>query len=104
MRNGISSVVQLSSAASARAELATAVREGKALGQRETFRVPRIPDAVGSSSSVFKSGAENIVFADGPFVYDVGNAWTGSTRNPSHLTLIDAAIELYERVHGHPAR
>jgi hypothetical protein len=49
------------------------------------------------------SGGEHIVFADGPFLYLVGNAWTGSTRNPRHAALIEAATKLYQRVHGHPA-
>ena len=95
-RNGLSFVMQLGSAASARAELAAEVRYAKLT--QLTFRVSTIPGAVGFGGG----GGENTVFADGPFLYLVGNAWSGSTHNPRHAALIEAATKLYQRVHGHP--
>jgi hypothetical protein len=108
--NGLSFVMQLGSAASARAELAAEVRYAKAQRQAtETFRISAIPGAVGYGSDQGNPGnymgGENIVFTDGPFLYLVGNAWSGSsqTRNPRRTALIEAATKLYQRVHGHPA-
>ena len=99
-RNGLSFVMQLGSAASARAELAAEVRYAKASQAALTFRVSTIPGAVGFGGT----GGENVVFADGPFLYLVGNAWEAqSTHNPRHAALIEAATKLYQRVHGHPA-
>jgi hypothetical protein len=92
--------MQLGSAASARAELATEVRYEKATQALLTFRVSTIPGALGFGGS----GGENIVFADGAFLYLVGNAWAArSTHNPRHAALIAAITKLYQRVHGHPA-
>lgn len=108
--NGLSFVMQLGSAASARAELAAEVRNAKAQGQAaETFRISAIPGAVGFGADRGNpgnyTGGENIVFTDGPFLYLAGNAWSGSTRtkNPRHVALIEATTKLYKRVHGHPA-
>jgi hypothetical protein len=102
--NGLSWVMQLGSPASARAELATEVREEKAQGQAlEIFRVSAIPGAVGFGACVGNSGGENIVFADGSFLYLVGNGWSGSAHNPRRAALIGAATKLDKRVHGHPA-
>src|SRR5579862_87107 len=109
-RNGLSFVMQLGSAASARAELAAEVRDTKLqTPATETFKVSAIPGAVGFGSDGGNPGdymgGENIAFADGSFFYLVGNAWSGSTKtsNPSHTALMAAAAKLYERVHGHPA-
>jgi hypothetical protein len=99
-RNGLSFVMQLGSVASARAELAAQIRDEKANQAPLTFRVSTIPGAVGFGGD----GGENIVFADGPFLYLVGNAWgAASTHNPRHAALIEAATRLYQRIHGHPA-
>ena len=104
-QNGLAWVMQLGSAASARSELAAEIRFEKAQGQtQETFRVGAIPGAFGFGGHHGSSGGgENIVFADGSFLYLVGNAWSGSTHNPRRAALIDAATKLYTRVHGHPA-
>jgi hypothetical protein len=105
-QNGLSWVMQLGSAASARAELIALDRFEKAQGQaEETFRVSAIPGAVGfgAGNPNGASGGENIVFADGSFLFLVGNGWSGSTHNPRHAALIEAATKLYQRVHGHPA-
>jgi len=108
--NGLSWVMQLGSAASARAELAAEVRNAKAQGQAtETFRISAIPGAVGFGADQGNPGdymgGENIVFTNGPFFYLAGNAWSGSTQthNPRHAALIEAATKVYKRVHGHPA-
>jgi hypothetical protein len=67
------------------------------------FRVSAIPGAVGFGTAVGNAGGENIVFADGVFLYLVGNGWSGSAHNPRRAALIGAATKLYMRVHGHPA-
>jgi hypothetical protein len=101
-QTGLSGVMQLGSDASARAELAAELRfYGAQLAQ--TFRVERIPGAVGYGFSGSGEGGENVLFADGPFLYFVGYGWVGNARNPKHSTLVDAATKLYVRVHGHPA-
>lgn len=108
--NGLSFVMQLGSAASARAERAAEVRNAKAQGQAtETFRISAIPGAIGFGADQGNPGnymgGENIVFTDGPFLYLAGNAWSGSTqtKNPRHAALIEATTKLYKRVHGHRA-
>jgi hypothetical protein len=99
---GLSGVMQLGSDASARAELAAELRfyEGRLA---QTFRVKTIPGAVGYGFSGSGEGGENVLFADGPFLYLVGYGWIGNARSPRHSALIDAATKLYMRVHGHPA-
>ena len=101
-QTGLSGVMQLGSDASARAELAA---ERRFYGEQraQTFRVKRIPGAFGYGFSGSGEGGENVVFADGPFLYFVGYGWVGNARTPEHSTLIDAATTLYVRVHGHPA-
>jgi hypothetical protein len=43
------------------------------------------------------------MFADGPFVYLIGNGWTVGTKNPPPRSALVAAVtKLYRRVHGHP--
>lgn len=104
-QNGVCWVMQLGSAASARAELAATVSYEKSSGNApHIFRLEAIPGAVdfGGPSGPSSVG-ENIVFADGPFLYLLGNAWSGSQHNAKHTTLIQAATKLYHRVHGHPA-
>ena len=69
MHDGLSWVMQLGSAAAARAELAAEIRDAKAAGQAPaTFPVKTIPGAFGyGGASGGNSGGENILFADGPF-------------------------------------
>jgi len=99
-RTGLSGVMQLGSAASARAELGA---ELLASGAQTTFRVKRIPGAVGFGFAS-PHGGENILFTDGPFLYVLGYAWQGRVQNPTRSSLVDAATRLYKRVRGHPAR
>jgi len=98
-RMGVSTVMELGSAAAARAELAAEVRYATTHQAPVTFHVGTIPGAVGFGGG----GGENITFADGRFLYLVGNAWqTPTTHNPMHAALTEAATKLFRRVHGHP--
>jgi hypothetical protein len=101
-QTGLSGVMQLASDASARAELAAELRVDLAQAAK-TFRVKAIPGAVGFSVIGSGEGSENVLFADGPFLYTVGYGWIGNARISKHSALIGAATKLYTRVHGHPA-
>lgn len=104
--SGVSWVMQLGSAASARAELKVDLTENKAAsgGSFSAFSVPAIAGARGYRVSGGGSGGENIFFADGPFLYLVGQGWSSADKNPpTRAGLITAAMTLYRRVHGHPA-
>jgi hypothetical protein len=47
---------------------------------------------------------ENVFFADGPFLYLVGQGWAmADAHAPTHAGLIAAVKRLYHRVHGRPA-
>lgn len=101
-QTGVSGVMQLGSAAAVRAELSAELHSYG--GQiAETFHVAAIPGAVGYGFRSAATGGENILFADGPFLYLVGYGWYGTAHNPKHAALINAATKLYTRVHGHPA-
>jgi hypothetical protein len=104
--NGLSWVMQLGSAASARAELKVVITENKAQttargGSFSAFSVPAIPGAQGcrvSGGTVEK----NISFADGPFLYLVGQGFSSADKNqPTRAGLISTVTSLYRRVHGH---
>jgi hypothetical protein len=99
-QTGLSGVMQLGSDASARAEVA-AERRFYERRLAEMFQVKTIPGAVGYGFSGSGEGGENVLFADGPFLYLVGYGWIGNARSPKHSALIDAATKLYARVHGH---
>jgi hypothetical protein len=104
--SGLSWVMQLGSAASARAELKVVLTESRAAsgGTFTTFSVPAIPSARGFRESGGGSIGDNIVFADGPFLYLVGQGWySGDKTLPTRAALIRAVTALYGRVHGHPA-
>jgi hypothetical protein len=105
--NGLSWVMQLGSAASARAELKVdvmAIKAGNGGGSFSAFPVPAVPGAQGYRVSGGGSGGENIFFADGPFLYLVGQGWSSSDKTPpTRAGLLAAVKKLYTRVHGHPA-
>jgi hypothetical protein len=107
--NGLSWVMQLGSAASARAEMKMDLAESKTQatasgGSLSVFSVPAVPGSHGYRESGGGSGAENIFFADGPFLYLVGQGWSSADKNPpTRAGLIAAVTKLYTRVHGHPA-
>jgi hypothetical protein len=93
---GLSWVMELGSAGSARAELAAYVRFFRGFSR---FPVETIPGAI---EFLGRHGV-NVAFADGPFVYLEGSGWNGKAHDPTHSALIAAATKLYLRVHGHPA-
>jgi hypothetical protein len=104
--NGLSWVMQLGSAPSARAELRVDLTENKAQsgGSFSAFSVPAIPGARGYRVSGGGSVGENVLFADGPFLYLIGQGWSSGDKNPpTRGGLIKAVTTLYRRVHGHPA-
>jgi hypothetical protein len=106
---GLSWVMQLGSAASARAELAANVRDEQGTSKPPKFTyaafpVKGIPGARGYHLTSPGSAGDNVVFADGPFLYFVGFGWSAKTNNvPTRTQLIAAATRLYKRVRGHPA-
>ncbi len=108
---GVSWVMQLDSAASARTELAADVHDWRNTSKPPNttyaaFPVTTIPGAhgyhLGGTAGNFEG--DNIEFADGPFLYLVGNGWTAGSNTPPRSNLIAAATKLYERVHGHATR
>jgi hypothetical protein len=101
-QTGLSGVMQLGSDSSARAELAAELRFDKRQAAN-TFPLKAIPGAVGFGVIGSGEGGENVLFADGPFLYTVGYGWIGNAHTSKHSALIDAATALYMRVHGHPA-
>jgi hypothetical protein len=108
-QSGLSWVMQLGSAASARAELKADLSENKAQttaggGSFAAFRIPPIPGAKGYRVSGGGSVGENVFFADGPFLYLVGQGFSSADKTPPpRAGLIAAVKKLYKRVHGHPA-
>ena len=107
-QSGLSWVMQLGSAASARAELKVDFAEyttgAGASGSFSTFSVPAVPGARGYRVSGGGVHGENILFADGPFLYLVGQGWSSADKpQPTRAGLIAAVTTLYRRVHGHPA-
>lgn len=103
--SGLSWVMQLGSAASARSELTADLNADKAGGGTfSAFSVPAIPGARGYRVSGGGGAGENIYFADGPFLYLVGQGSSSVGKNqPTRAGLITAVTTLYRRVHGHPA-
>jgi hypothetical protein len=103
-RGGLSWVMQLGSSASARAELAAAIRDTRNQNSSSytAFSVRTIPGARGFHAGGSFVG-DNIFFADGPFLYLVGNGWAQGVKDPPQRSnLIAAATKLYTRVRDHP--
>jgi hypothetical protein len=105
---GVSWVMRLGSAAAARAELTASINGYKAedTAKGATF-TPFVVKGVPFARAFELSGAgqigENVFFADGPFLYLVGQGWAmGDTHAPTRAGLIAAVKRLYHRVHGHP--
>jgi hypothetical protein len=104
-QNGVSWVMQLGSPAAASAELAASLAEDKAQnpGTFSSYSVPGIAGARGYRVSGNGFIGENVLFADGPFLYLVGEGWTSGQRNaPTRADLVAAVTKLYKRVHSHP--
>ena len=95
-RYGLSYVIQLSSAANARAELKS---EYSSDGPWTHFAVPGIPGAVGFERLNATQGARNVTFALGPYAYLVAAAWLDGAHNSvSRSAVISAAKLVYQRV------
>src|SRR5581483_6936427 len=78
-QSGVSWAMQLGSATAARAELKADLAQDRAHGGSfSTFSVPAIPGARGYRVP----GGENIYFADGPFLYLVGQGWSTTAAHP----------------------
>jgi hypothetical protein len=101
-RGGLSWAMELGSAAAAKSELAHEVRSDKSHGPMSRFVVGGVPSAVAFRLGTTSSGGDNILFADGRFLYFVGDGWNAGGK-PARAALIAAARSLYERVHDHPA-
>jgi hypothetical protein len=108
-QNGVSWVMQLGSPAAARAELVATASDDQALnvsrgGSVLVYPVPGIAAARGYRAAGNGQVGENVLFADGPFLYLVGEGWsTGDRHPPTRAELLTGVRKLYRRVHGHPA-
>ena len=97
-RYGLSLVVELSSAAGAKAELTW---DATSNGPWQNFKVPAIPGAIGFEESGPGGGGRNVGFTIGPYAYVVGAGWQGGANNAISVnTLRAAALLLYHRVNG----
>ena len=95
-RFGLSLVVQLSSAANARAALKYDYTSG---GPWTHFAVPGIPGAVGFERLTSGQGGRNIGFTVGPYTYLVGAGWlAGDSNAVPRSVVIRAARLMYERL------
>ena len=105
-QEAVSWVMQLGSAAAARAELATTLDKYKvrdvAMGATFTpYTVAAIPGARGFGLRGGGQAGENLFFADGPFLYLVGVGWpTSAAKPPTRASLIAAVTKLHARVRG----
>ena len=105
-QEAVSWVMQLGSAAAARAELATTFDTFKvrdvAMGAAFTpYTVAAIPGARGFGLRGGGQAGENVFFTDGPFLYLVGVGWpTSAAKPPTRAALIAAATKLHARVRG----
>jgi len=106
---GVSWVMRLRSPAAARAELKASVegyrKEDAAIGASFTpFAVRGMPRARGFELRGAGQVGDNVFFADGPFLYLVGEGWSLNDKHPpSRAALVAAVQKLHHRVHAHPA-
>ena len=97
-RYGLSLVVELSSAAGAKAEVRSTKNSG---GPWQSFNVPGIPGAIGFEASGPDGGGRNVGFTVGPYAYVVGAGWQGGAKNAISVNALRAAaLLLYHRVNG----
>jgi hypothetical protein len=105
-QTGVSWVMRLGSPGSARAELAAVFREYRAEnvahgGSVSTYSVAAAPGARGYHVTGPGTDDENVLFADGPFLYLVGEAWpTGAYGAAARAGFVAGVTKLYRRVHG----
>jgi prepilin-type processing-associated H-X9-DG protein len=98
---GLSVVIQFSSAASAKKNVA---EEAASNGPWKYFTVAGIPGARGFDQSSSSHGGRNVAFADGSFYYLIGAGWSGGAPSAvSRSALSSVALALYHRVHGKSA-
>jgi hypothetical protein len=108
-QTGVSWVMQLGSPSSARAELAAVFRDYKAEnvahgGSVSAYSVAAVPDARGYHVTGPGTVDDNVLFADGPFLYLVGEAWpSGMYGAAARAGFVAGVTKLYKRVHGHAA-
>jgi hypothetical protein len=108
-QSGVSWVMRVGSPPAARAELKANFEFFEALdkasgGFFSAYSVRAIPGAKGFRVVGHGQVAENVFFADGPFLYLVGAGWPISDKQPpSRAQLVSAVTRLYKRVHGRPA-
>ena len=99
-RGGLSWAMELGSSADAKSELAKEVRSDESHGPVSRFVVGGIATASAFRLGNGSSGGDNILFADGRFLYFVGVGWSTGAK-PARAALIAAAQVLYKRVRGH---
>jgi hypothetical protein len=104
---GLSWVMQLGSAASAKSELAANVQDARTTSKPPdtytAFKVSGIPSARGYYLTSPGGDGDNIVFAAGPYLYFLGVGWSAKPKNtPTEGQLVAAATRLYKRIKGHP--
>jgi hypothetical protein len=94
-----SSVVQFRSRVSALAYALTFARLFPQSVKR--FAVPGIPNAVGLADTPQAGGAFDVLFADGPFSYDLTVFTNDPSKPPTAAQVAAEALRWYRRVHGH---
>jgi hypothetical protein len=105
-QSGVSWVMQVGSAAAARAELKAnfayfEVLDKASGGFFSSYSVGAIPGAKAFRVIGHGQVAENVFFTDGQFLYLVGAGWpTSDAQPPARAQLVAAAKKLYARVHG----
>jgi hypothetical protein len=102
-QHGVSWAMRLGSNASARAELAATLRDEKQLRGSATFTTfadPQVPGARGYRTLGSGFSGDNVLFADGPYLYLLGQGWGSSEKEPPRAALFAAVRTLYARVHG----
>ena len=82
-----------------RSRIAEDVRASQ--GKASPFAVPAVPGARGYRVSAGGLFGDNVYFADGNFLYLVGQGWSSRDKKPpTRAALIAAVQKLYARVRG----
>jgi hypothetical protein len=99
---GVSWVMQLASSAAAKdAFTTTYLVLIPHVGALRTFSDPAVPGSRGWESSGGGYDGRNILFADGPFIYLVGQAWVHGAAPPPRSEILGSVTHLFRRVHSH---
>ena len=70
-------------------------------GKASPFAVPAVPGARGYRVSAGGLFGDNVYFADGSFLYLVGQGWSSRDKKPpTRAALLAAVQKLYARVRG----